>query len=54
MDETIFPEEITTDMEVQDFKMVYYNPWDAQYLGYLVVDFDATQDNAYQKEMLGE
>lgn len=48
MDETIFPEEITTDMEVQDFKMVYYNPWDAQYLGYLVVDYD-TED--YQNEV---
>ena len=32
---------ITDDMNVADFKMVYYNPWDAQYLGYLVVDYSA-------------
>ena len=48
MDETIFPEEITADMDVQDFKMVHYNPWDSQYLGYLVVDYD-TED--YQNEV---
>lgn len=40
MDETIFPETITEDMNVQDYKMVYYNPWDAQYLSYLVVQYD--------------
>lgn len=40
MDETIFPESITEDMNVQDYKMVYYNPWDAQYLSYLVVEYD--------------
>ena len=41
MDETIWPKEITEEMDVADFKMVYYNPWDAQYLGYLVVDYAA-------------
>lgn len=39
MDETIWPEKITETMAVRDFKMVYYNPWDAQYLGYLVIDY---------------
>lgn len=39
MDESIFPKEITADMEVNDYKMVYYNPWDAQYLSCLVVDY---------------
>ena len=39
MDETIWPESITGDMDVRDFTMVYYNPWDKQYLGYLVVDY---------------
>ena len=39
MDESIWPPEITDNMAVSDFKMVYYNPWDAQYLGYLVVDY---------------
>ena len=48
MDETIWPKEITADMDVADFKMVYYNPWDAQYLGYLVVDYAADD---YAKEV---
>ena len=39
MDESIWPDNITDDMTVSDFKMVYYNPWDAQYLGYLVIDY---------------
>ncbi len=39
MDERIWPQEITANMAVVDYKMVYYNPWDAQYLGYLVVDY---------------
>lgn len=43
MDETIFPASITDDMHVQDYKMVYYNPWDAQYLSYLVVQYDKMQ-----------
>lgn len=43
MDETIFPASITEDMNVQDYKMVYYNPWDAQYLSYLVVQYDEAQ-----------
>ena len=40
MDETIFPDKITDTMNVTDYKMVYYNPFDAQYLGYLVVDYN--------------
>ncbi len=40
MDETIFPESITDEMEVLDYKMVFYNPWDSQFLGYLVVEYD--------------
>ena len=47
MDESIFPETITPEMDVQDYKMVYYNPWDAQYLGYLVVRYDA---DSYEAE----
>lgn len=39
MDEEIWPKEITDTMEVYDFKMVYYAPWDKQYLGYLVIDY---------------
>ncbi len=48
MDEEIFPESITEKMQVEDFKMVYYNPWDAQYLSYLTVVYDK---EAYQEEM---
>lgn len=40
MDESIFPEKITDKMDVKDYKMVYYDPWDAQYLSYLVVVYD--------------
>lgn len=36
----IWPEEITDSMDVQDYLMVYYNPWDANYLGYLVIEYD--------------
>lgn len=40
MDESIFPQSITNDMSVKDYKMVYDNPWDPQYLSYLVVKYD--------------
>ena len=53
MDETIWPAEITESMEVADFKMVYYNPWDAQYLGYLVVDY-SPDDYAEEVKRLKE
>ena len=39
MDELIFPQKITDNMNVKDYKMVYYKPWDAHYLSYLVVQF---------------
>ncbi len=51
MDETIWPDQITDDMSVKDFIMVYYNPWDKQYLGYLVVDYDP-EDYAKEVERL--
>lgn len=38
-DESIWPEKVTDKMKVEDYKMVYYNPFDAQYLGYMVVDY---------------
>ena len=40
MDETIWPEVITGDMDVQDYAMIRYAPFDAQFLGYLVVDYE--------------
>lgn len=39
MDESIWPDAITDDMKVIDYKMVYYNPWDAQYMGHLAVEY---------------
>lgn len=48
MDESIFPEQITGDMNVADYKMVYYNPWDPQWLSYLVIDYD---DSAWEEEL---
>ena len=51
MDESIFPEEITSEMNVTDYKMVYYDPWDAQYLSYLVVDYDEEQYNLELKRL---
>lgn len=48
MDESIFPKEITSDMQVTDYKMVYYDPWDAQYLSYLVVEYG---EEEYQAEV---
>lgn len=46
--EDIFPGQITENMKVKDYKMVYYNPWDAQYLSYLVVEYD---EEAYTAEV---
>ena len=48
MDESIFPKKITDKMNVKDYKMVYYNPWDAQYLSYIVIEYN---DNDYKKEV---
>lgn len=47
MKEDIFPGQITENMKVKDYKMIYYNPWDAQYLSYLVVEYD---EEAYAAE----
>lgn len=46
MDETIFPE-TTADLDVTDYCMVYYDPWDAQFLSYLTVEYT---ENAYERE----
>lgn len=44
MDESIFPAFISG--EVLDYKMVYYNPWDAQYLSYLIIKYDDIDYNS--------
>ena len=47
MDESIFPAQITDKMHVTDYKMVRYDPWDPQWLSYLVADYD---DEAWAAE----
>ena len=37
----LYPETITSDMDVEDFLVVYYNPWDPQFVTDLVVDYTA-------------
>lgn len=48
MDEAIFPKSITNNMNVKDYKMVYYDPWDKQFLSYLVVEYN---EEDYKKEI---
>lgn len=48
LEDTIFPPEIKQAMNVQEFKAVYYNPWDAQYLSYLTVEYS---EEDYEKEL---
>lgn len=47
-DQSIFPDAITEEMDVKEFRFVYYNPWDAQYVYYLTV---AYSDDDYEKEV---
>lgn len=36
----IFPDSIPVSAEVEDFYFLYFNPWDANYMGYLVYTCD--------------
>ncbi len=47
MSEEIFPESIN-ELDVKDFKMVYLDAWDKQYLAYLIVDYTKFE---YEKEI---
>ena len=40
MDEGIFPAELPREAEVEAFRMVYYDPWDAQWVTELVLRYD--------------
>ena len=51
MDESIFPAALTDSMDVQDYKMVYYNPWDPQYLSYLTVTYSPEEYEAELKRL---
>lgn len=44
----IFPQEITRDAKPLDYKFVYYNPWDEQYVTYLTLRYS---DSAYSEEL---
>ena len=44
----IYPETITSDMDPKDFLVVYYNPWDPQFVTDLVVDYTPAD---YAKEI---
>ncbi|WP_160688191.1 hypothetical protein [Clostridium sp. C2-6-12] len=48
VDESIFPNKITQNMNIEDYKMVYDNPWDSQYLSCLVVKYD---ESSYENEV---
>lgn len=39
MDESIFPS-APDPAQIEAFQMAYYDPWDAQYIAYLVMDYD--------------
>ncbi len=45
----IFPKSITADMHPEEFKLIYYNPWDPQFVTYLTVDYEPD----YYEEELG-
>lgn len=48
MREEILPSNLK-GLNVQDFKFVYYNPWDAQYLSYLVIDYETSEIDRLKK-----
>jgi len=47
--DNIWPEEIVSDMNVKDYLLIHYEPWDSNYLSYLVVEYDQV---SYQQELL--
>lgn len=53
MDESIFPERISEAMDVGNFSFTYYNPWDAEYVGYLTVRY-SEEDYNNELERLSE
>lgn len=47
-DEYIWPRRINENMDVEDYLLICYNPFDANYLGYLTVDYN---EETYEKEV---
>ncbi|MBR5362384.1 MAG: zf-HC2 domain-containing protein [Oscillospiraceae bacterium] len=50
-DESIFPAKLTDNMDIREYKMVYYNPWDPQYLSYLTVHYSPEDYEAETKRL---
>ena len=48
MNEEIFPKKIKESYDVKEFVNVYYNPWDANYLTFLEIEYN---DEDYDKEI---
>ena len=44
----IWPEHITSDMNVTEYQYTYYNPWDPQYVMYMTAEFE---EGAYEEEI---
>ena len=44
----VWPEEMTEDMNVIDYLLIHYCPWDSNYLGYLEVEYE---EAAYKMEV---
>lgn len=44
----IWPAEITEEMNVTDYLLIHYCPWDSNYLGYLEVEYD---NEGYEAEV---
>lgn len=49
--ECIWPKEIKNNMDVQDYLLVYYCPWDSNYLGYLTVSYEEAEYEAEEKRL---
>lgn len=47
MDVSVFPEDVK-DKNVKEFKTIYYNPWDQQYVSYLTIEYEKDE---YEKEL---
>lgn len=52
MDESIFPDSLKDSWNIKDFVMIYYNPFDPQYLGYIYIEYPNHDDYISEIERL--
>ncbi|MBQ8278269.1 MAG: zf-HC2 domain-containing protein [Roseburia sp.] len=52
VEEAIWPEVITEKMDVQDYLMIYYCPWDPNCLGYMVTQYEEADYKAEVERLL--